>query len=150
MAPPHCCIFGLKQYSINLSIFLGTKKDIENRVQPTSLGAHAAERNTWNTAERILAASPCTDTTARTYRISTQVLHSHNWAWHREKLMPLMMDVFNTCAADFRIPSGERCLHLKLHIILIYPVHLSNLLSTFWIIILLSNVQSHICSFLCL
>lgn len=37
-----------------------------------------------------------------------------------------------------------------LHSILIDSAHLANLLSTFWVIILLSNAQSHIHPFLCL
>lgn len=87
-------------------------------------------------AERILSASPCADATAP----SLPHIHATLTELSRGKPMALAMDVFKTDAADLEIPSGELGLRQMLRIILIDPAHRSNCLSTFWIIILLSNV----------
>lgn len=138
----------LKQYDMNVNAFLGAKKDKYIRTecsQPHSWYMQHHEA-CWNTAEWTLIVSACTDTETTSYHKAIKALPWLSLAW-RQADVPHGASVpqIHWRLGDpkwWTLPSSV------LHTILRASVHLSNLLCTFRIIILLSNIQSHIHPFL--
>ena len=118
----------------------------EQNVANLTLGTCGIMKHDENTVESILTVSACTDTEATSHHKAIKALPWLSLAW-RQVDIPHGASVPQT-HRRLGDPNWWTLPSSVLHTILRASVHLSNLLYTFWIIILLSNVQSHIHPFL--